>query len=160
MPADYFPLKKGALRVFAISDASRSGTMRVEVLSVAKKDGGIMAKCRRVVEWRGKPAKAALFTVTKDAKGVRSGREFEFAAPIAIGTRWAGAHYEYWIESLDAAVRTPAGEFIGCLRVAYLIAGGDSGSGERFYAPGVGLVKVVEAEEGDPFEHELVSRSG
>lgn len=152
MPADYFPLKKGAQRVFAISDASRSGMMRIEVLAVTNKGGAVSAKCRRLVEWRGKPAKATLFTVTKDAKGVRSGREVEFAAPIAIGTRWTSAHFEYWIESLDAAVRTPAGEFTDCLRVAYLIAGGDSGSGERFYAPGVGLVKVVEAEEGDPFE--------
>lgn len=160
MPPDYFPLNKGSLRVFAVSDASRSGTMRVDVLSVARKGGVVTAKCRRTVSWRGGETKKSLFMVTRDAKGVRSGREVEFASPVKVGTRWASAQYEYWIESLDAAVRTPAGSFKDCLRVAYLIAGGDSGSGERFYAPGVGLVKVVESDESDPFEHELISHAG
>ena len=57
-------------------------------------------------------------------------------------------------------VETPAGKFTGCLRVAYLIAEGDGGSGERHYAPGVGLVKVVENDEAEPFTHELIARSG
>ena len=44
-----------------------------------------------------------------------------------------------------AAAETPAGHFTGCLRVGYLIAAGDGGSGERLYAPGVGLVGYITA---------------
>ena len=45
------------------------------------------------------------------------------------------------------------------MRVAYLIAEGDGGSGERWYAPGVGLVKVVENDEAEPFAQELIAYS-
>lgn len=156
MAKDYFPLKKGAVRVFAMSNAEGSGTLTIEVLSMAKRGAVTKAKCRRTSQWVGKPAKTGTFIVTKDAKGVRSGKEVEYAAPVKTGTKWAAAQYEYWIESLSSSVRTRAGFFKGCLRVAYLIAGGDSGSGERFYAPGVGLIKVVESEESAPFELELI----
>jgi len=57
-------------------------------------------------------------------------------------------------------VETPAGKFTGCLRVAYLIAEGDGGSGERFYAPGVGLVKAVDNDEGEPLSLQLVRKQG
>lgn len=156
MAKDYFPLKKGAVRVFAMSNAEGSGTLTIEVLSVAKRGPVTKAKCRRTSQWAGKPAKTGTYTVTKDARGVISGKEVEYAAPVKVGTKWAAAQYEFWIESLASATRTRTGTFKDCLRVAYLIAGGDSGSGERFYAPGVGLVKVVESEETDPFELELI----
>jgi hypothetical protein len=38
-----------------------------------------------------------------------------------------------------------------------LIAGGDSGTGERIYAPGVGLVRETLSDEGDPSERVLVT---
>jgi len=43
------------------------------------------------------------------------------------------------------------------MHVDYLIAEGDGGSGERHYAPGVGLVKIVDNDEADPFKHELIA---
>src|SRR6185312_1269468 len=54
----------------------------------------------------------------------------------------------------------PAGRFAGCLRVAYLIAAGDGGAGERLYAPGVGLVREVCSDEADPFEVRLTAFPG
>ena len=45
------------------------------------------------------------------------------------------------------------------MRAACLIAEGDDGSEERYYAPGVGLVKVVENDEAGPFTHELIAYS-
>lgn len=153
---DFFPLKKGSVRVYAMSSAEGSGVLTIEVLSVSKRGPVTVARCRRTSQWTGKPAKSGTFTVTKDSKGVRSGREVEYAAPVKVGTKWAAAQYEYRIESLSASTRTRAGSFRGCLRVAYLIAGGDSGSGERFYAPGVGLVKAGDSDESDPWELELI----
>ena len=63
------------------------------------------------------------------------------------------------MEDANASAETPAGRFSGCLRVGYLIAAGDAGCGERFYAPGLGLVRETCADEADPFELVLTSSS-
>jgi len=34
----------------------------------------------------------------------------------------------------------PAGAYNGCLKITTRLSGGDAGSAERYYAPGVGLV--------------------
>ena len=106
------------------------------------------------------PQVAEEFLVVKDTHGVRAGGTPEFKNPIKVGTEWILPPRRYWIEALDSAVETPAGKFSGCLRVAYLIAEGDGGSGERHYAPGVGLVKIVENDEGEPFTYQLVRKLG
>jgi hypothetical protein len=41
--------------------------------------------------------------------------------------------------------------------VVYAIAGGDGGSGERLYAPGVGLVRETCHDEADPWEARLTA---
>lgn len=119
-----------------------------------------VAECRRTTHWNGEPAKVVSFTVVKDSAEVRSDAGTEFKLPPHKGTEWIVSPRRYWTQARDAEVSTPAGKFTGCLRVAYLIAEGDGGSGERHYAPGVGLVKVVENDEGEPFTYELIARSG
>lgn len=157
---DYFPLVKGAVREYATESSAGAGTYIVEVLEVAKKGDAVTAKCRRTVRLPGEPETVAEFTVTSDAAGVRDGDDIEFNHPVKVGTEWISSPRRTWIESLDAAVETPAGKFAGCMRVAYLIAEGDGGSGERFYAPGVGLVKVVDNDEGEPLSFALVRKTG
>lgn len=159
MTLDYFPLKKGATREYATESAAGAGRFKIEVLDVSIAGETTTARCRRTVKQQNGPDEVSEFTVVKDAKGVRLGDDFEYKHPIEVGTEWISAPRRYWIEALDAAVETPAGKFTGCLRVAYLIAEGDGGSGERYYAPGVGLVKVVEHDEANPFTHELVAHS-
>ena len=151
--SDFFPLVKGAVREFATERSTGKGTLKVEVLSVETAGGVTTAKCRRTED-----GKTAEFSVVKDAGGVREGADVEFNHPLAVGTEWISPPRRFWIEALDAEATTPAGKFTGCLRVAYLIAEGDGGSGERHYAPGVGLVKVVEHDEAEPFTVELTSR--
>lgn len=152
---DFFPLAKGAVREYAVENAAGAGRMTIEVLEVSTADGVTTARCRRT-----EAGEASEFTVVKDARGVRAGDVPEFELPLEIGTEWILPPRRYWIEALDAAVETPAGKFQDCLRVAYLIAEGDGGSGERHYAPGVGLVKVSENDEGEPFTYELVKKVG
>lgn len=157
---DYFPLKKGQVRIYAAESASGIGTLRIEVLSVAKKGGKTTAKCRRSIRWNDEPPKISEFEAVNDGKEVHADTGTEFRFPVKVGTKWSKSPRRYWIEALDAEVETKAGRFKGCMRVAYLIAEGDSGSGERYYAPGVGLVKVVENDEADPFTHDLTEYSG
>lgn len=160
MSADYFPLVEGSVREYKAEDASGSGTFKVEVLDVQAKDGKTRARCRRTIRWNGGPEKTEDFEVVRDAKSVRSDTGVEFKLPVAVGVKWTESPNEYRIDALDAEVDTPAGKFKNCLRVTYLIAGGDGGSGERDYAPGVGLVKVVDQDEGEPFRHELTAYAG
>jgi hypothetical protein len=157
---DFFPLAKGAVREYAAAKASGTGTYRIEVLEVSTKGETTTAKCRRTVNWMEEPAKVSELTIRKDAHGVHAGRDFEFKYPVKVGTEWIRAPRRFWIEALDAKVETPAGKFKDCLRVAYLIAEGDGGSGERLYAPGVDLVKFIENDEAEPFTHQLVKKSG
>jgi len=154
---DYFPLVKGAVREYALTDSRGTARHKIEVLEVAKQGAATTAKCRRTVSIPGKPTAASEFTVFQDPEGVREGDFFEFKRPLRTGTEWIRPPRRYWIEALDAAVETPAGKFKDCLRVAYLIAEGDGGSGERLYAPGVGLVKAMDNDEAEPSAYELVS---
>lgn len=154
--SDFFPLVNGAVREYALEGSQGTVLHTIEVLDVSARGATTTAKCRRTVNQPGKPASSADFTVTKDAAGVREGEHVEFKNPVKVGTEWISPPRRYWIEALDAAAETPAGKFKDCLRVAYLIAEGDGGSGERLYAPGVGLVKIVENDEADPFTFQLV----
>lgn len=158
--SDFFPLAKGAMREYSMETAEGTGSYKIEVLEVSTQNGTTTAKCRRTIVWQDKPPQADEFLVVKDAHGVRTGETPEFKNPVKVGTEWILPPRRYWIEALDAAVETRAGKFKDCMRVAYLIAEGDGGSGERHYAPGIGLVKIVESDEADPFTHELIAHSG
>ena len=157
---DYFPLVEGAVREYALENSSGAGSYLVEVLSVTTKGDVTTAKIRRTVKLPKEPETVAEVTMTSDAAGVREGTAVEFSRPLKVGTEWVRPPRRFWIEALDAEVETPAGKFTGCLRVAYLIAEGDGGSGERFYAPGVGLVKAVDNDEGEPMSFALVKKVG
>lgn len=157
---DYFPLAKGAVREYTTENASGKGTLKIEVLSVVKSKGATTAKCRRTATWNDAPPEISEFEAVNDSKEVRTDAGTEFKLPVKVGAKWTRSPRRYWIETLDAEIETKAGRFTGCLKVAYLIAEGDGGSGERYYAPGVGLVKIVENDEADPFTHELVGMSG
>lgn len=157
---DYFPLVKGAVREYATENSKGAGSYRFEVLEVSTKGAVTTAKCRRTVKLPSEPETVAEVAVTKDDSGVHEGTDVEFKTPLKVGTEWASPPRRNWIEALDAAIETPAGKFKDCLKVAYLIAEGDGGSGERHYAPGVGLVKAVDNDEGEPFTYQLVRMQG
>lgn len=155
MTNDYFPLAVGRVLEYEAENASGLGALKIEILSVAMKGVVTTAQCRRTTKWGGEPERVAEFVVVKDAKEVRSDMGTEFVFPLKLGKKWNRHPNSYFIEALDAEVETPAGRFSDCLKVAYLIAGGDAGSGERYYAPGVGRVKAVHQDEADPFEQRL-----
>lgn len=157
--SDFFPLVKGAVRDYKTESSEGEGSLTIEVLDVTGKGEVKTAKCRSTMRPPKNPPVIAEYDVTSDASGVRSGDAVEFNAPVKVGTEWIIPPHKYWIESLEAEVETPAGKFSGCMRVAYLIAGGDGGSGERFYAPGVGLVKVLDNDEAEPSGFALVKIS-
>ena len=158
--SEFFPLTKGARREYSMRSAHGFGRYTLEIIEVKTAGKVTTAKCRHTLNWNDEPAKVSEFDIVNDGKEVRCGTGTEFQLPVKVGLEWIRPPRRYFIELLDAVIETPAGKFKDCLRVAYQIAEGDGGSGERYYAPGVGLVKVVENDEADPFTYELVSRAG
>lgn len=154
--SDYFPLVKGVVRDYETESSEGEGTFTIEILEVTSKGGVKTAKCRRTMRPPKGPQTVTEYEVTSDDAGVRAGDAVEFKTPIKVGTEWISSPRRYWIESLETEVENPAGKFTGCMRVAYLIAEGDGGSGERVYAPGVGLVKAIDSDEAEPSRLELV----
>lgn len=151
---DYFPLAAGLFWVYRTESPRGRRTVREEIVSAVQEGPALRARGRCVVAGR---AEGREFSVVKDASGVRVDAVLELPEPPALGASWEAAGDSCRIAALDGVVEAPGGRFTACLRVAYLIAGGDAGSGERFYAPGVGLVREVRGDEADPFERVLLS---
>lgn len=151
--ADYFPLQAGRFWEYDSESSRGRRRVRVEILTVETDFGATRAAGRsRVGEgpWLE-------FSVVEDASSLRVEGVVEFPLPTLVGAAWDAGGDALRVESLRAREEVPAGKFTGCLRVVVLIAGGDSGTGERIYAPGVGLVRETLSDEGDPSERVLVT---
>lgn len=152
---DYFPLVAGRTLHYEVDRGGEVGRLAVEVLAVEQALGVTTARCR-ATETRSGDARVSEFEVVKDSSWVRVDGRQEFPLPPRPGVRWDAPPLACEVAGLDADVEVPAGAFAGCLKVSYLVAGGDAGCGDRYYAPGVGLVREDCSEESDPFELRLV----
>lgn len=155
--SDYYPLKRGQTRRYR-SRAPGEGQAEytVETVSVTSVPRGpASATMRNVVHTR--PPQVSEYEVDKNDAGVFERGEKALPLPPRVGAAWDAGGRAYEIVADQEVVSTPAGLFIDCLKVQYLIAGGDAGGGTRYYAPGVGLVKEECADEADPFVAELVA---
>jgi hypothetical protein len=152
---DYFPLEEGLTLEYRTKNAGGEGRMSIEVLCVRREGSNIKARCRRTTKW-GDEKRTTEYDVLKDPTGVYAGPEPEFPLPASLGRKWSRYPNDYELAALDAVTTVPAGTFRDCLKVSYLIGGGDAGSGERYYAPSVGFVREVCTDESDPYEYVLL----
>lgn len=153
---DFLPLRPGLRLEYEVR---RAGEVRTLVVEHSAASNGSVAVKRTWTDARGGVETDSSLGEAR-ADGVYLDGERILPRPARAGAAWALPPRSYRIESLDAETRTPAGTFRGCLRVSYLIAGGDGGAGERFYSPGLGLVREVCGDEADPFEVRLTARAG
>lgn len=160
MKTDYFPLIPGASLSYSLERAGARGSLRLEILFARRRGRATLATGRRVTIWEGSAPRIDAVELVSGPGGARAGGAIEFKGPIALGTRWYDGADECWIDGFDGVAETPAGRFAGCLRVCYLIAGGDGGSGERLYAPGIGLARAEHRDESDPYIWTLTERTG
>jgi hypothetical protein len=152
---DYLPLSPGLRLEYRVSRAQRTRTLVVEHSPAA----GAGVVVRRTWTSPDGASETETSRAERRADGVYCDGVLVLPLPPRAGASWTQAPRRYRVESLDAAAETPAGKFTGCLSVGYLIAEGDGGSGERLYAPGVGLVRETCSDEADPFEVVLLARS-
>ena len=150
---DYFPLTPGLKLVYDTRDDGGQRTLTFEVLSASKKGRVTTAKCRQAVSGVSKPTE---YEVIRKPRGIYSPWGKEFPLPLAPDLAWLrNEHQQCWVDALDATVTVSLCEFKDCLRIWWTIDEGEGGSGERCYAPGVGLVYANSSEDGDEFEMSL-----
>lgn len=153
---DYYPFVEGWTLEYVLKDAHGEGILRAAFRKVERRAGASRAAVEQTIQ-RGEDApESFVYTVRKTAKGVWTsawGREFPL--PAAQGKTWRRGASDFAIESLSAKKAVPAGVFKDCLEVSFVVAGGDAGGGRKLYAPGVGLVYALSAEEDDPYELSL-----
>lgn len=162
--AEYFPLRAGSVYQYLHTGSELASPARavLKFLSVSEIDGKTVA-CASLETYAGGANHAREFNIWRDAKGVYSaggvitGGRLEFPLPPAKGLKWDQHPFANEIASLSADVKTPAGAFRNCLLVSVLIAGGDAGCAERYYADGVGL--VYEKYSGEERFDEVVLQS-
>lgn len=152
MTPDYCPLTPGLRLEYAVRRAQETRTLVVEHLAA---EGGV--SLRRT--WTGADGRAQTRTTRAErrADGVYEDGEKVLPLPPAVGAAWDSPPNRLEIAALGEDVTTPAGRLRGCLRVDYLIAAGDAGSGRRWYAPGLGLAREECADEADPFDVTLTA---
>src|SRR6185503_9431723 len=99
--------------------------------------------------------KVVEYDVYKDAMGVTERGEKTLPPAIKVGASWQIFPRTYKLVSKDAKVKTPAGDFEKCVKIEYLVSGGEDGYGELHYAPNIGLVRRYVEETDDKFVIEL-----
>lgn len=153
---DYHPVEAGLLLEYRLRRSGGEETLTLEYLESRREGERVVARLRRT--WRGGPEgeRVSVETVEKRPDGVYHAGRLVLPHPPVKGKSWDHPPRSYRLEGLDGRAEVPAGRYQGCARVSYLIAGGDAGSGERFYAPGVGLVYEACREESDPYETRLL----
>lgn len=145
--ADYFPFQAGRVYEYLHTGSELAASVRavLKLLSVSEIDGKTVARASLETD-AGGANHAREFNIWRDARGVYSaggvitGGRIEFPLPPAKGLKWDEHPMANEIASLLAEIKTPAGAFRNCLLITSLIAGGDAGCAERYYADGVGLV--------------------
>lgn len=145
-PADqYLPISRRAVLEYEYtsSEFTAPKTIRVEYLSYSEKDR--TAAVNMIIFNKSKP-RVVNFVITADAQGVRAsdspiyGPRLEFPLPLTYNSVWNEGADRHRVAALNAKVTVPAGAYNGCLKITTRLSGGDAGSAERYYAPGVGLV--------------------
>jgi hypothetical protein len=97
------------------------------------------------------------YTVTCREAGVFKGDRLVLPFPIEEGRQWEGTYGTYTVQTRNRTEAVPAGVFENCVRVTYPIKAGDSGWGEKIYAPGVGLIRETYSDEASFWTMELLS---
>ena len=151
--ADYLPLNKRSVYEYEYTSSEFTGvkTIRLEYTGYSQTEHTVQVSM--IIFNKTKP-RVSNFVMTADASGIRSsdsplsGPRLELPFPLAYNQVWNEGSDRNRVAALNAKISVPAGTYSGCLRITTKLGGGDAGSAERYYAPGVGLVyEQINAED-------------
>jgi hypothetical protein len=151
--AEYLPLNKKAVYEYEYTSSEFTGVKAVRVEFMAYSETSKTVQVNMIIFNKTKP-KVSNFVITSDASGIRSsdsplaGPRLEIPFPLVYNQVWNEGYDRNRVAALNAKIAVPAGTYNGCLKIVSKLGGGDAGSADRYYAPGVGLVyEQITAEE-------------
>jgi len=151
--AEYLPLNKKAVYEYEYTSSEFTGVKAVRVEFMAYSETAKTVQVNMIIFNKTKP-KVSNFVIASDASGIRSsdsplaGPRLEIPFPLAYNQVWTEGYDRSRVAALNAKIAVPAGTYNGCLKIVSKLGGGDAGSAERYYAPGMGLVyEQITAEE-------------
>jgi len=161
---DYFPIVEGQVYSYRYESAEwpqkSTATMRVKnVLSAGGKTTAVWEETNPDPQDPAMPS-VRNWPVERSAEGIFEGNKdwnyWVIRTPLRQGTSWErndGTTFK--IVSLTERIEVPAGVYENCLCVSYENEG--IGTGELYYAKGVGLVRSIQRGEWVPYDYWLKS---
>ncbi len=152
---DYYPLSVGKNWIYVAVTFSEPPLIRQvvrKVESLEQKGGETMA----MISERWGDGKSFTYRIKKDSKGVWSEGNLLFPVSPKVGEKWEdlSRYPSCGIESTGASIKIPGGEIPHCLKI--IATDQNTGSVERYYAPGKGLVYEKYSGEESPWVMFLV----
>ena len=177
-PTTYYPLGQGRVWTYQMSMKMAFGgegdaTMTVTNLATRQLGGKTVTPQKAKIQFRGESHYSFTY-VAEDPSGVltvanqdsgdveptlKDPPEYLLKRPIKTGTTWAATlnpgnghsvPSKATIESTDETVDVPAGTFKGCVKVH--VVGNTKGTTDQdaymWFAPSVGMIKIIEKEGG------------
>ena len=142
---DYLPLNKKAVYEYEYTSSEFPGSKVIRVEFLAWSDSDKSASVNMIIFNKTKP-KVSNFSIAATPSGIRAsdsplyGPRVEIPMPLAYNMTWNEGSDRSRVAALNAKITVPAGTYNGCLKITTRLNGGEAGSAERDYAPGVGLV--------------------
>lgn len=150
-PFLYYPILKKMTYEYSLESTEFVGKKKVIVkfLNYSEKDSLMSGT---ITYFNKKSLKTVDFTVRINEQGLYNSKpvigepRIEIPIPLFKDKRWTENGNKNRVIGFSSAVTTPAGEF-KCMKILTKIFDGDTGKIERFYAPGIGLIKEVRKSE-------------
>ena len=142
---EYLPIRRKVVYTYEYtsSDFQGSKVLTVEYLEYSEKDNSV--KVTMATFNHNKP-KLDTFVLSSTPAGIHAlnsplaGSRLEIPSPAAYNAAWDEGTDRSRIAGVNSKISVPAGSFTNCLKISTRLGGGDAGTAERYYAPGVGLL--------------------
>lgn len=144
-PEDYAPFHRGGVYDYEYTSSGFNGsrTLRLEYGAFSAGDSSVLVT--RTV-FSGNIPQATAFRVYLTQSGIQAGGSplagprLEMPSRLALNQAWDEGQDRSRVAAVNTSIKTAAGNYTGCVRIITRLAGGQGGTINRYYAPGVGLV--------------------
>ncbi len=152
-PYIYLPIFKKIKYEYSYKSTNFIGEKKIEVEFVEYSEKELLTKAT-ITYYNKKDVKRKDFEFRVSEKGIIAtdsiigGKRIEIPIPLFKDKRWTENGNENRVIGFSSKVETPYGSFNNCLKILTNIKGNEVGKRERYYAPGIGLVKeILKVEE-------------
>ena len=144
-PEAYAPFHRGGVYNYEYTSSGFAGsrTLRLEYGAFSASDSSVMVT-RTVFNNNG--PQVTVFRVYLTRSGLQAGGSplagprLEMPSQPALNQAWDEGQDRSRVAAVNTTIKTAAGNYTGCVRIITRLAGGQGGTTNRYYAPGVGLV--------------------